>query len=476
MNPNQQPTMPQQQGQGQQFTSGHNQIYDKLRGVLLNLHAQGVPGMDKVLNALHQTHVSQLKPPTMPQQQGQQPNPLLGAAAGAQGMVENPPKFTFANNMNPILNQAINADQVQGLLNTPSDSMQSAGALGKDMITPGTQPMQYASDAFGAAQLPLLFASLASMGGAGKVGKLLADEKGSVNFNTNIGGNNLSKIALDKFGEVNPSEAGNFKGFASPDGKVINAGGAYGIGDHSDVADKVFGYPQNTGINSQPANPFAQNASVYGFMKEANAPRIYRQADEVGVQYVNPINKNQLNVIGKSLNPDGGTIFWDGPKKGESGSINYSSIKDGITKLKNTLPMISSEKGGINFGALIGNGKQNAYKMPGKAALPGSLGEMQEQAQISRGQPLLASLDRAMRSGDENAVTDVAKQMLADPKYQEYWGTLPDYVKSSIGSSVAPTMPTITQVQDNIFKMLNSMPKQSALNQGIYNAMSQVKL
>ena len=73
MNPN--PTLPQQnqsQGQQQSFMPHHNQVYDMLRNTLMDLHSKGVPGMDKVLNALNSTHVQQVKP-QQPHMPGQQP-------------------------------------------------------------------------------------------------------------------------------------------------------------------------------------------------------------------------------------------------------------------------------------------------------------------------------------------------------------------------------------------------------------------
>ena len=167
MNPNQQqlPTMPQQQMPQQGFNPQHNQMYENLRNVLMQLHQSGMPGIDKVLNTLNQQHVSQMKPPTMPNQ----PNPLLQMAAGAQNMVQNPPKANFAQQIPPVLAQMMgNAPQnAQNLINTPANSMQSAGKLGADLRTPGTSPMQYSQDAMGAAQLPLLIAALGAMGGGG---------------------------------------------------------------------------------------------------------------------------------------------------------------------------------------------------------------------------------------------------------------------------------------------------------------------
>jgi hypothetical protein len=45
----------------QQFAPHHNQIYEMLRSTLMQLHQQGVPGIDQVLNSLNQQHVKQMK-------------------------------------------------------------------------------------------------------------------------------------------------------------------------------------------------------------------------------------------------------------------------------------------------------------------------------------------------------------------------------------------------------------------------------
>ena len=63
MNPNsatQQPMMP--------FTDAHNTIYNGLRDTLMKYHAAGVPGMDKVVDALnkqHQEGMTNYQPPAI---------------------------------------------------------------------------------------------------------------------------------------------------------------------------------------------------------------------------------------------------------------------------------------------------------------------------------------------------------------------------------------------------------------------------
>lgn len=97
--PQQQP----QQAQQGQFTSAHHNIYEKLRGVLMNLHTQGVPGMDQVLQALHKVHVGQLgqsnQPPTMPKQQAQ------GFPQMPQGQKKNIPAVMGAVSMGQLMQQ-----------------------------------------------------------------------------------------------------------------------------------------------------------------------------------------------------------------------------------------------------------------------------------------------------------------------------------------------------------------------------------
>lgn len=82
----------------------------------------------------------------------------------------------------------------------------------------------------------------------------------------------------------------------------------------------------------------------------------------------------------------------------------------------------------------------------GTPSLPGSLGAMQEAMQTSRGFPLLAKLDQVIRSGDKNSIQDVTKAIMSDPKYKEYWKSLPGY--SSAGSSV--TLDTLLPLLGNI--------------------------
>ena len=51
------PKLPQmQQAQAQQFTPQHHQIYEMLRQALMQLHQQGVPGIDKVLLSVRDHH------------------------------------------------------------------------------------------------------------------------------------------------------------------------------------------------------------------------------------------------------------------------------------------------------------------------------------------------------------------------------------------------------------------------------------
>lgn len=88
--------MQQPQGQMQGGLSpAHNQIFENLRQVLMNLHSQGVPGMDKVLGALHNAHMNGMKQantaPTMPQRPtgALQAAPTMGGHLNQINQVEN---------------------------------------------------------------------------------------------------------------------------------------------------------------------------------------------------------------------------------------------------------------------------------------------------------------------------------------------------------------------------------------------------
>lgn len=50
------PQANQSQQQPMAFTDAHNAIYNGLRDVLMRHQASGVPGMDKVVNALNKAH------------------------------------------------------------------------------------------------------------------------------------------------------------------------------------------------------------------------------------------------------------------------------------------------------------------------------------------------------------------------------------------------------------------------------------
>lgn len=89
--------------QPQQFSPQHHQVYDFLRQALMHLHQQGVPGMDKVLNALNMTHVGLTKP---------QPQPV-----------------------NPYMRQMVDHTSMQN--QSPQQAIQQSGMAG-----PNQRPMQ----------------------------------------------------------------------------------------------------------------------------------------------------------------------------------------------------------------------------------------------------------------------------------------------------------------------------------------------
>lgn len=89
-----QPTQPYSSGKSPQlptqpFTPSHHHIYNTLRNNLMELVKAGVPGIEKVLAALNNSHVDGMKqqaqqPPQLPQQ------PTQGAMGGG-GVGQAPP-------------------------------------------------------------------------------------------------------------------------------------------------------------------------------------------------------------------------------------------------------------------------------------------------------------------------------------------------------------------------------------------------
>lgn len=131
----------------------------------------------------------------------------------------------------------------------------------------------------------------------------------------------LAGEAKKKFGVLSSKdlEAGGIKGYISPKGEVIP------VKDHSQIAPLVgrngpIGLGANEEVNKQ-------------FMNSSGAVRMYRNADEVGIQFEKPISDSQLETIKKTLIPDGGDFYWDGPNK-TSGQFHYSDVKDGWKKIK----------------------------------------------------------------------------------------------------------------------------------------------
>lgn len=81
------PQMPQQT---QQFSPAVHHVFEQLRNTLMMLHSAGIPGIDRVLQALNQVHVEGMKgataQPTMPQGPQAQPS-----APPPQAMPQQPP-------------------------------------------------------------------------------------------------------------------------------------------------------------------------------------------------------------------------------------------------------------------------------------------------------------------------------------------------------------------------------------------------
>ena len=99
----------------------------------------------------------------------------------------------------------------------------------------------------------------------------------------------------------------------------------------------------------------------------------------------------------------------------------------------------------------------------GTPSIPGSLGAMQEAMQTSRGFPLLAKLDQVIRSGDQNSIQDVTKAIMSDPKYKEYWSSLPRYTQAAgIGGNITldALLPLISNLSTMKRLMQPRMPQQ----------------
>jgi len=54
--------------QTQEYTESHFQIYEKLRKTLMELHMKGLPGADKMLQAMEKIHIENM---TMARDEGQ---------------------------------------------------------------------------------------------------------------------------------------------------------------------------------------------------------------------------------------------------------------------------------------------------------------------------------------------------------------------------------------------------------------------
>lgn len=83
--------------------------------------------------------------------------------------------------------------------------------------------------------------------------------------------------------------------------------------------------------------------------------------------------------------------------------------------------------------------------MGGVAAMPGSLGAMQEASQVARGLPLLSQLDQASRTGDQNVMKQIAQAILSNPLYKPYWNAIQSVLPAA-GSTTLDAVPFMAPI------------------------------
>lgn len=227
----------------------------------------------------------------------------------------------------------------------------------------------------------------------------------------------LADQALSTFGSIKPEELGNFKAFIHPNGQYIQSGGYNGLGDHSDVPAKLFNIPPSN------RDILSNESATYGFMKEANAVRIGRNADETFIQAENPLNTTQLNAIKRSLLPDGGTITWEGKNSSQGTTIDYKNETDGIKQLTAYLN---------KTGMIAPKGLKDMPIPKGK-----TIGQLQEEYQKAEGRGFLADYDKAIRDKDFNTILDIVGKVL-DAKPGSVMAQYQNPVLSHFTQYVAP--------------------------------------
>lgn len=147
---------------------------------------------------------------------------------------------------------------------------------------------------------------------------LIDDTQASKGVGAQVGLHDVTTQAKKSFKPLEFDYPGTQKGFLLSDGSTISTP------DHS-LVGKI--------IKNLSGDPDVINRD---FMSKTGAVRVYRHADEVGVQIENSISSKQLEGIRKLLLEDGGEIYWDkGAKSGiDGGKIEYNGVEDGMIQLK----------------------------------------------------------------------------------------------------------------------------------------------
>jgi hypothetical protein len=154
---------------------------------------------------------------------------------------------------------------------------------------------------------------------------------------------------------------------------------------------------------------------------------VYQNEKEVGVDFNKTITEKQLDSLKKSLNPNGGEFYWDGPYKKPNGVVRYSNkieynnIEDGIAKIDRELKPFTESSQSPGKGAtlkdkyaeMLGGGTtetlSTAPKMPEQTVaqpnateIPSAIpktGEAIQSSQLNQSEQLLGSTGSKTASG-----------------------------------------------------------------------------
>lgn len=349
-----------QQGQ---FSDTHNQMYENLRKVLMQLHQSGMPGIDKVLNTLNQQHVTQMKPPTMPIQA------VKGVSTSRMVLPESPDPYNLGIN---VQNQAQPTPDLrnswQRIVDSPSDYMHQSPDFQRmtqqiPSLLPFTQPedrlralQNLASDSTYNPQL-LFGADMEITPGLGNMASIIAKVKaGGMNALTPEEKTTLQNMPLSQLQQMNTG--------ISPATEIANTHQAVKDTDVQAVINKI----RTSGINSL----LPQERSLLGNMssdmfKKFIGTIFAKQVPGSIASYEGFDNpKTAGGMQEASQIAKGFPLLAELDKATHSGNIDQISnitkqiIKDPKYKpyLKSLGTLINSQKGGINFGAIIGKGQK----------------------------------------------------------------------------------------------------------------------